>query len=320
MLLRARVLCSGASERPVMWAALFIAFLLPLSASAQSRCGVQRWPVKTLADRDAARVDTIATPTSIAELAHIPRPDGPFQRDERTAPVELTRVLVRARIARILPEQDDLDIHLVLRDLDIDSITVVAEIPDSLCAPTPALGRAYNDARRALRRVPRDGVVEVVGIGFFDSQHGQSGMADNGIEIHPILSLRPLSEPARDTSDATGQCRNGSYTRTAALGTACARAGGLALWWGLRGAGALRPPLASALAGEADPPSDQGRRTEQIEVSSDTVWINTNSEVYHCRGSATYGNTARGRYATEAEAVRDGARPAGGRRCANDER
>jgi hypothetical protein len=138
-------------------------------------------------------------------------------------------------------------------------------------------------------------------------------MAANGIEIHPILLLQPLAELARDTSNATGQCRNGSFTLTAALGTACERAGGLALWWGVRSAGNLRPPL--ALRSERQAPSDEGSRTKRIEVSTDTVWINTNSKVYHCRGSANYGTTSRGRYATEAEAVRDGARPASGRRC-----
>lgn len=287
--------------------------LLPIGVVAQSGCGTERWPVKTFADRDAALVDTIATPTSVAELARMPRPDGPFERDQRTAPIEVTRFLLRARIARILPEQDDLDVHVVLRDLDIDSITIVSEIPDSSCAPTPTLGHAYNEARRALRRVPRDGIVEVVGVGFFDYQHGQSGMAANGIEIHPILMVQPLAGVARDTSSATGQCRNGTFTLTAALGTACERAGGIALWWGVRGAGNLRPPLALRREGAAL--SDDARRTERIEVGTDTVWINTNSKVYHCRGSATYGNTTRGRYATEAEAVRDGARPAGGRRC-----
>jgi hypothetical protein len=45
------------------------------------------------------------------------------------------------------------------------------------------------------------------------------------------------------------------------------------------------------------------------------VWLNTASKVYHCPGSAYYGNTARGQYMSESAAVRAGARPAGGRRC-----
>ena len=29
----------------------------------------------------------------------------------------------------------------------------------------------------------------IVGVGFFDSDHGQTGVAPNAIEIHPILSI-----------------------------------------------------------------------------------------------------------------------------------
>jgi hypothetical protein len=46
------------------------------------------------------------------------------------------------------------------------------------------------------------------------------------------------------------------------------------------------------------------------------VWLNTSSKVYHCPGSANFGTTSRGEYLTESAAVRAGARPAGGKRCA----
>lgn len=45
------------------------------------------------------------------------------------------------------------------------------------------------------------------------------------------------------------------------------------------------------------------------------VWINTNSRVYHCPDSRYYGSTKRGRFASEAEAIRAGNRPAYGQRC-----
>lgn len=56
----------------------------------------------------------------------------------------------------------------------------------------------------------------------------------------------------------------------------------------------------------ADPPDTTAVR----------VWLNRASRVYHCPGSAYYGNTARGEFLPETEAVRRGARPAGGRPCA----
>lgn len=45
------------------------------------------------------------------------------------------------------------------------------------------------------------------------------------------------------------------------------------------------------------------------------VWVNTSSKVYHCPGTAYYGNTSRGEYMSESAAARAGARPAGGKRC-----
>jgi len=45
------------------------------------------------------------------------------------------------------------------------------------------------------------------------------------------------------------------------------------------------------------------------------VWINAGSHVYHCPGTRYYGATQKGRYASEAEAVAGGNRPAHGARC-----
>jgi len=45
------------------------------------------------------------------------------------------------------------------------------------------------------------------------------------------------------------------------------------------------------------------------------VWVNTSSKVYHCPGTAYFGNTSRGEYMSESAARRSGARPAGGQSC-----
>lgn len=45
------------------------------------------------------------------------------------------------------------------------------------------------------------------------------------------------------------------------------------------------------------------------------VWVNTNSNVYHCLGSADYGSTAAGAYRSEADARTEGARPARNQIC-----
>jgi hypothetical protein len=43
------------------------------------------------------------------------------------------------------------------------------------------------------------------------------------------------------------------------------------------------------------------------------VWVNTESHVYHKEGSRFYGTTKKGKYMTEAEAIKEGAK-AGGER------
>src|SRR5262245_19824136 len=44
------------------------------------------------------------------------------------------------------------------------------------------------------------------------------------------------------------------------------------------------------------------------------VWVNTESHVFHREGSHYYGTTKHGKYMTEAEALKEGDRPAAGGR------
>ena len=46
-----------------------------------------------------------------------------------------------------------------------------------------------------------------------------------------------------------------------------------------------------------------------------TVWVNTNSGVYHCPGTRWYGKTKSGRFMTQREAQSKGHRPAYGAVC-----
>lgn len=50
-------------------------------------------------------------------------------------------------------------------------------------------------------------------------------------------------------------------------------------------------------------------------AASARVWVNTNSNVYHCPGTRYYGATKKGRYMSEADAVASGNRAAHGTRC-----
>lgn len=174
--------------RKVLLASLLIAVSAP-AVPAQTRCGVERWPVKIGADDDIALVDTVPSAISVAQLTEITRPNASFDARRRVGPVELQTFSLSARLVRVIA-QDDGDLHLVLRDLIQDDLTIVAEVPSGRCTADPAMGARFEDARQALRGTPRGGIVEITGMGFWDYMHGQSGMARNGLEIHPVLSLR----------------------------------------------------------------------------------------------------------------------------------
>ena len=184
-------------RRIFCWALLGSILLVPSGIAAQSLCGVQRWPVKIWADADAAKVDTVPVPITVAELVSIPRPAVSFPQRNRVPGAELQTFLLRARFVEARPQDDDSDIHVIVRDLEIDDATLVTEIPDSACTADERLKKVFTEARQALRTVPRDAIIEILGLGFFDSDHGQRGMAQNGIEIHPVLRLRVISGPSR---------------------------------------------------------------------------------------------------------------------------
>jgi hypothetical protein len=57
-----------------------------------------------------------------------------------------------------------------------------------MATPGRALRRKQmGTARAAVRVCPR---AVITGVAFFDFQHGQTGVAPNGIELRPILAFR----------------------------------------------------------------------------------------------------------------------------------
>ena len=148
--------------------------------AATTTCGLERWTVKTLQDRPSllpVRRSSVVALTNLPAPTALPDTRLPFER-------RVFRVV--ARVVLIRPEADR-DLHLVLRDGDR---TMIAEAPDPACAPvaTPLRRRQMSAVRQAVRLCR----AVVVGVGFFDFLHGQTGVAPNGIELHPILGFRCL--------------------------------------------------------------------------------------------------------------------------------
>src|SRR6476646_3364650 len=146
--------------------------------SAALACGVERWSVKTLKDRPRL---VFRRPTTVAYLTGLPRP----------VVLPATRMPIERRIYTVLASvtldrtEADLDHHLVLR---VGPRTMIAETPSSLCTngATAYRSKQMANARNAARLCSR---ARVTGVAFFDFLHGQTGVAPNGIELHPVLDF-----------------------------------------------------------------------------------------------------------------------------------
>lgn len=161
--------------------------------------GLMRWPVKTLRDPDRAKIRWTPVDTTVAALTRAPRPpDNAFHGRSRIAPEELTVFRVRGVLRRVLYGSDG-DIHLVLADPADPSRWMIAEIPQPLFSIGSGLWRILSAERTEVERhLPARGeTVEVTGIGFFDYRPVRRGPAiTNGLELHPVIGLKFIKEPA----------------------------------------------------------------------------------------------------------------------------
>lgn len=143
-------------------------------------------------DWDAGRVQRTVVPATVSELARIPIPEIPYPHDHRIAPQELTVYRIRGIIEHIAVEGDR-DWHMIVRDPDQPKTSMIVEIPDPECVEDPVLKAQLVEARIALHSVPPKGLAEIDGVGFFDFIHTQRGRARNGFELHPVLSIRAIT-------------------------------------------------------------------------------------------------------------------------------
>jgi len=152
------------------------------SRSSAAACGVYRWTVKTLQDRPRllpARKTTIHFLITRRAPSYLP---------DRRLPFEHRVYTVTAAVTLVRPE-DDSDLHVILRQGGNHMITE---------APSPSCDRRATPLRRRQMRVARSHVrlcarARVTGVAFFDFDHGQTGVAPNAIELHPILGFRCLT-------------------------------------------------------------------------------------------------------------------------------
>ena len=100
----------------------------------------------------------------------------------RSLPMAFERYIFIIAVTLVRPEEDG-DVHLVLRD---KGLHMIAEAPSVGCftGATAARRAQMRTARLAVRLCAR---AQMTGVAFFDFKHGQTGVAPNAVELHPIL-------------------------------------------------------------------------------------------------------------------------------------
>jgi hypothetical protein len=169
--------------------------LLTFTSEVWGQCGVERWSVKTGTDSAAASIDlNSVSPTTIGSLVALNAPQ-PIPPTSRVSPTETTVWTLNATLVEVKVENDS-DYHLVLSDAAGN--TMIGEIPSPNCvdASSPfaaaiAQVRSEFDAKfnvgSSFQSINMP--IQVAGVGMFDFLHGQTGVAPNGIELHPILKI-----------------------------------------------------------------------------------------------------------------------------------
>ena len=171
--------------------------------TAPAGCPDERESVKDATDPDVGLINATSVRSTVAQMGSWPKPSILPPRN-RISPYETTIWTVSATLVQYKLEADS-DYHFVL--LDEAGNTMIAEIPSPDCLPdtAPLLSRIRNarnqfDSRYQPERVfaTANIPVQVTGIGMFDFIHGQTGVALNGIELHPVLDIQfdqPTSGP-----------------------------------------------------------------------------------------------------------------------------
>ena len=172
--------------------------ILLAAALPVSPCGTERWAVKVGTDQDASLIDTSKIHhTTIQHLVELPRPKR-LPEAARVNATEKTVWEIKGEIIKFKPEADG-DFHVVI--VDPQGRTMIIELPDSDCLHGSPFNKLADAARKhfderfpptkskRMRSLKKGVKATILGIGFFDKIHGQTGVAPNGMELHPVLKI-----------------------------------------------------------------------------------------------------------------------------------
>lgn len=158
-------------------------------------CGVERWSVKTGTDPQASSVVLSSYISSTIYNFHQSVRPASLPSNGRVSPRETTQYRLSGTLTKYVREADS-DYHLVIKDSA--GRTMIVELPASNCvgAGSPfgtgiSRARSQFDARFTATTSMKttSTPVTIKGVGFWDYIHGQTGVAPNGIEVHPVLDI-----------------------------------------------------------------------------------------------------------------------------------
>jgi hypothetical protein len=173
--------------------------VIPATPAQAISCGGFRWPIKTLSDGDAKRVDYTPRTTTVKRLRSLARPTNLQSSTPRLRRVEFRTYRVTADLV-VAARMADHDIHLVIEAPTAHHKRMVVDFPDPRCpgariSPKKAAMRRararFEDACGSIgtSRVKLQGRVTLVGVGFWDDPNPGRNSAPNGIELHPVLAF-----------------------------------------------------------------------------------------------------------------------------------
>lgn len=165
--------------------------------------GDERWLVKTLQDEDGSRIDFDSpTKISIADILQKIRGDEwSKKKDNPRLEDEFEVYKVRGKI-KYVAQEDDGDIHIQLADENNPKLSIIAEIPNPDCKITAKseYKDVFRDARNDFTNKYQDetvwstGVFEIVGVLFHDARNHGHGGNQEGVELHPVISIKKLKK------------------------------------------------------------------------------------------------------------------------------
>jgi hypothetical protein len=162
---------------------------------AYAACGVERWSIKTGTDAGAPAINLSTYISTTIYNMHSSAKPASLPANSRLSPRETNQYRLSGTLIKYVREGDS-DYHLVIQDSA--GRQMIVELPSINCvgAGSPfgtgiSHARAQFDARFTATSTMKttSTAVTLRGIGFWDFLHGQTGVAPNGIEVHPVLDI-----------------------------------------------------------------------------------------------------------------------------------